>query len=253
MRSEQRRSPTGWSCTGSCGTSGANGVVTLSPFPATAAYGWVSSVSGVTGLELPGIGGTGSATNGSRIRSGLFAATAGDNLSFYFNYVTSDGAGFADYAWARLLDSGGTQVALLFTARTTPGGNTVPGFSMPIPAATLTPAATPIIAGGPTWAPLGGSSGECFDVGCGFTGWIRADYTIAASGNYQLEFGVVNWNDTDFDTGMAFDGATIGGAPIGGGGVAQPVPTLNEYTLLAMIVLLGGFGIWYARKRPLRG
>jgi hypothetical protein len=157
---------TGWICTGSCGLSGANGVVTLSPFVGSTAYGWVSTTGGVAGLGLPGIGGTGSATDGSRIRSGIFAATAGQNLSFYFNYVTSDGAGFADYAWARLLDSGGTEVALLFTARTTTAANTVPGFSMPPPAATLVPPATPIIAGGPAWAPRGSSSGTCFAVGC---------------------------------------------------------------------------------------
>jgi hypothetical protein len=32
----------------------------------------------------------------------MFAATAGTALNFYFNYVTSDGAGFADYGWAEL-------------------------------------------------------------------------------------------------------------------------------------------------------
>ncbi len=243
---------TGWTCTGNCGTSAADGVVTLSPFAGSTKYGWVSSASGVTGLGLPGIGGSGSATNGSRIRSGLFTANAGDDLSFYFNYVTSDGAGYADYAWARLLDSGGTQVALLFTARSTPGGNTVPGFSMPPLTATLTPAATPIIAGGPTWSPLGGDSGSCFAAGCGYTGWIKADYSIPASGSYQLEFGVVNWNDTSYDSGMAFDGATIGGAPIGGG-TPEQIPTLTEYGLLAIIVLLGGLGIWQARRRLPRG
>jgi hypothetical protein len=247
-------STAGWACTGDCGTSGANGVVPLSPYPGTAAYGWVSSTGGVTGLGLPGIGGSGSATDGSRIRSGIFAATAGQTLSFYFDYVTSDGAGYADYAWARLLDSGGTQVALLFTARTTPGGSTVPGFSMPPPTATLVPASIPIIPGAPTWAPLGGSSGSCYATGCGYTGWVQATYAIPASGNYQLEIGVVNWNDTAYDSGIAFDGATIGGAPIGGGGgVAQQIPTLNEYSFVAIIVLLAGLGVWQARKRLLRG
>jgi IPTL-CTERM motif len=244
---------TGWTCTGSCGTSGANGVVTLSPFAGSSAYGWVSSMNGVNGLGLPGIGGTGAATNGSSIRSPTFSATGGQTLSFFFNYVTSDGAGFADYAWARLLDSGGSQVALLFTARTTTGGNTVPGFSMPVPVATLIPPSTPIIPGGPAWAPLGGSSGTCFDIGCGYTGWIQANYTVVTSGNYQLEFGVVNWNDTAFDSGMAFDGATIGGNPLGPGTTVTQVPTLNEYGLLAMIMLLGGLGIWQARRRSFRG
>ncbi len=242
-------STAGWACTGSCGTSGANGVVPLSPFAGSTAYGWVSSVNGANGLGLAGIGGTGSATNGSRIRSGIFAATAGQTLSFYFNYVTSDGAGFADYAWARLLDSGGNQVALLFTARTTAGGNTVPGFSMPAPVATLVPPATPIVAGGPAWAPLGGSSGTCFDVGCGYTGWIQASYAIPTTGSYELEFGVVNWDDTAYDSGMAFDGATIGGNPIGPAAIATNVPTLNEYGLMLMAGLLALSAGYFLRRR----
>jgi hypothetical protein len=242
---------TGWLCTGSCGMSGANGVVPLSPFPGTTAYGWVSSVNGVTGLGLPGIGGTGSATNGSRIRSGIFSATSGQVLSFYFDYVTSDGAGYADYAWARLLDSVGNEVALLFTARTTAGGNTVPGFSMPPPAASLNPASTPIVAGAPSWSPLAGSSGSCYAAGCGYTGWVQATYTIAASGNYQLEFGVVNWNDQAYDSGMAFDGATIGGNPIGPGAGVPPavVPTLSEWALMLLALLAAASGMYALRRR----
>lgn len=244
-------STAGWACTGNCGQSGANGVVPLSPFPGSTQYGWVSTAGGVVGLGLPGIGGTGTATNGSRIRSGLFAANAGQVLSFYFDYVTSDGAGYADYAWARLLDSGGNQVALLFTARTTSGGNTVPGFSMPPPTATLNPAATPIVPGAPSWAPLGGSSGTCYAAGCGYTGWIQGTYTIASTGTYQLEFGTVNWNDQAYDSGLAFDGATIGGAPIGGV-TAVNVPTMSEYGLLAMALVLGALGIWEVRRRYFR-
>lgn len=242
---------TGWACTGNCGMSGANGVVPLSPFPATTAYGWVSTENGVDGLGLPGIGGTGSPGIGSRIRSGTFTVTAGDVLSFYFDYVTADGAGYADYAWARLLDSGGNEVALLFTARTTTSGNTVPGFAMPPLVATLNPASTPIIPGAPAWAPLGEDSGYCFDVGCGYTGWVQATYAVPTSGTYELEFGVVNWNDDSVQSGLAFDGATIGGAPIGPTtptATSVPVPTLGEYGLAAMIVLLGGLGVWQVRR-----
>ncbi len=199
----------GWTCTGTCGTSGANGVVTLSP-AANSTYGWVSTANGVNGLGLAGIGGT----NGSLIRSSSFLATAGQQLSFYFNYVTTDGSDYTDYAWVRLLDAGGKEVALLFTARTTSGGNTVPGKSMPTPASTLKPSSTPIIAGVPSWSPLGADSGECFDTGCGYTGWVQANYTVPALGSYVLEFGVVNWNDENYQSGIAFDGATIGGKPI---------------------------------------
>jgi hypothetical protein len=204
-----------WTSVGNTGTGIADGHVTLSPFAGSTQYGWVSTASGVSGVGLSGIGGSGSATNGSVITSSLFAADAGDSFQFFFNYVTSDGAGYADYGWARLLNEDLSQAALLFTARTTPGGDTVPGFSMPTPAATLTPENTPIIAGGPVWSPLNGSSGSCYDAGCGYTDWIQATYEILASGNYFLEIGAVNWSDTAYDSGMAFDGATINGVVIG--------------------------------------
>jgi len=207
--------PAGWICAGNCGTAPADGVVTLAPGGGTQ-YGWVSTNGGVTMPGL-GLGSTelGSETNGSTLQSTLFSASAGQALDFKFNFVTSDGAGYADYAWAKLLDSSNNTVALLFTARTTPNGNSVPGFDMPAIASTITPSVVTIIPGGPTWSPLGGSSGACFDTGCGYSGWVDSAYTIAAAGNYSLQFGVVNWGDTLFDTGLAFDGITVGGEPIG--------------------------------------
>lgn len=230
---------TGWSGVGNFGTSGADGVVTLSPFGDTQ-YGWVSTAGGVNGVGLPGVGGSGSPTNGSVVNSPVFSANAGDTLEFFFNYVTSDGAGFADYGWAQLLDAALNPVALLFTARTTPGGDTVPGFSMPTPAATLTPASIPIIGGAPTWSPLGASSGTCFDTGCGYTGWVQASYNILSSGNYILQLGTVNWNDGLFQSGLAFDGATIGGTVIG---EPEVIPTP------ALIPGLLGLGAAALRKR----
>lgn len=202
---------------GSAGTLGANGVVTLPP-NGDPSYGWVSTWGGVAGAGLsyivPGINGGIGNTNGSILRSDIFSATSGDVLQFDFNYVTTDGAGFADYGWARLLDTSNNEIALLFTARTKPSGSIVPGFAMPAPAATLTPASVPIIGGAPVWAPLGGSSGTCFNTGCGYTGWVQANYSILASGNYVLEFGVTNWSDTYYDSGLAFSGATISGNPL---------------------------------------
>jgi hypothetical protein len=208
--------PAGWTGAGNYGTLGANGVVAASAEGGK--YGWVVSDNVTTGLGLPGIGGT----TGSRLRSGVFGASAGDELQFYFNYVTSDGAGFADYAWARLLDSALNPVAVLFTARTTPAGNSVPGFNLPVIAATTTPANVTIHAGGPVWSPLGGDSGNCFDTGCGYTGWVESDYTIALAGNYILEFGVVNWSDNIWQSGLAFDGITVAGKPIDPQGVPEP-------------------------------
>jgi hypothetical protein len=88
---------------------------------------------------------------------------------------------------------------------------------------TLVPASTPITPNATTWSPLGSSSGQCWAVGCGNSGWIEADYTPGA-GAYALEFGVVNVNDTAFDTGMAIAGATIGGTPIGDDLAPVPEP-----------------------------
>jgi len=213
--------PASWTTLGNSGALGANGDVTLAPVGGSQ-YGWVSTNGGVTNSGL----GLGYETNGSLLTSSVFSATAGDSLEFYFNFVTSDGAGFADYAWARLLDSTSTEVALLFTARTTPSGNSVPGYGMPAIAATIDPATVTIIPGGPYWSPLGGSSGTCYSGGCGYSDWVKSTYGIADTGNYILEFGVVNWSDTAYQTGLAFDGITVGGEPLGDPGIPEPVSLL---------------------------
>jgi hypothetical protein len=239
----------GWTCQGVCGTLGADGVVTGSPFSGgDGSYGYVTTAgSNYENAGLPGVGGVGSPTNGSVLTSPLFAATAGQELSFFFNYVTSDGAGYADYAWARLLDGGGNQAALLFTARTTPGGDAVPGFAMPAPQATLVPPSTPIIPGAPVWGPLGGSSGFCFDEGCGYTGWIQALYAMVSTGSFRLQFGVTNWDDVAFQSGMAFDGATLDGVALPD--VTRPPTGVPEPGPLALLGLaLFGLRLMRARR-----
>lgn len=190
---------------GNYGTLGADGDVSAPPIGST--YGYVSTANGVTGAgEISSVGGT----NGSSYQSDAFTAAAGDALSFYFNYVTSDGAGYSDYAWAELRNGAGTHVAWLFTGRTQSTGNIAPGTGLPTLNATLTPSSSAIIDHATNWSALGSSSGSCYDAGCGETGWIQSQYTITADGTYTLNFGVTNWQDTGYDSGLAFAGAEVG-------------------------------------------
>lgn len=223
-------------CVGACGTSGANGDVGASPAGPT--YQYVTTYGGTYMGGLSGIGGT----NGSTFTTSLFSANAGDMLNFYFDYITSDGSGFADYAWAQLLNSDMSQAALLFTARTEPSGSIVPGQGMPAPTATLSPTTVAITPGATNWSPLGFSSGNCFDTGCGNTGWISSQYTIGTAGNYYLAFGVTNWQDNEYDSGLAWAGAQVGGVPIPSNVTPEPV------TILLLATGLLGIGIIRRRK-----
>jgi hypothetical protein len=232
--------PAGWTCTGNCGTGVADGVVSLPPNGLTS-YQWASTSGGVSGVGGLPTGDLGNETNGSLLATSMFSATAGTDLNFYFNYITSDGSGFADYGWAALFNADGTLAALLFTARTAPSGSIVPGFGMPPVNATLTPGSVPIIPGAPAWSPLGGSTGSCYSAGCGYTGWVNADYTIATDGDYYLAIGTVNWSDQAYDSGLAMAGVTVGGVPI----LPTPEPAaLGMFGLGALLV-----GLFAALRR----
>jgi hypothetical protein len=150
-------------------------------------------------------------------------------LNFDFNYTTTDGGIVSDYAWAELFSSANAPVALLATARTTPGGNTIPGSNMPVPVGTLNPSMVTIQPGLTMWSPLGSSSGACFlgpTQGCGSTGWASSSFTIGTAGSYFLLFGVTNWNDELFDSGLAIDGVTVNGQPISGTAAPEPASLL---------------------------
>lgn len=211
-------------CVGNCGKLGANGVVTASP-NGSPTYDWISTDLGQQGAGvLAGFGGT----DGSRFTSSPFFAKAGSEIKFDFNYVTSDGGNFPDYAWAQLVNTQTGKVVTLLTARTKPSGSIIPGQDLPAPEATLTPSSVPIKLGS-TWAPLGPDSGRCFNTGCGHTGWVNSSYKVDASGTYELRFGVTNVTDTQFDSGLAFSGLLVNNVIIGDGSSANnPLPPANE-------------------------
>jgi len=200
------------SCVGNCGTDTVpDGVVTTPPSGAsTVLYVSTAGSTDTTAAAgaLSALGVPGSFTNGSVYTTSTFSVGAGTNVLGYFDYVTSDGSGYPDSAYAALYTSGGTEVALLFSAQTTPSGDTSPGFAVtggPAVDATLTPSGVDLgTQAGPSWSELGASSGACWTApGCGSTGWVESQYTITTAGSYYIQFGVANANDEEYDSGLA--------------------------------------------------
>jgi len=230
--------PAGWSCFGHCGTTGADGVVGLAPSGGTQ-LGYVSTDFGVIGASPFALG---DESSGSRLTSSVFSAAAGDRLAYQFNYVSSDGDEYADYAWARLVDAGsGATAAMLFSATTQPAGLLVPSANMPAIDATLTPATASIVDNSTVWSPLGDDAGSCWGAGCGTSGWVQSDFTFSAGGNYRLELGVVNWSDGAYQSGLAFDGMFIAA----GNHITAPVPEPQTWALM----IAGLAALWFRRKR----
>lgn len=224
-----------WTCAGHCGATGANGDIGLSGAYANTSYGYVTT-SGSTALHVSPLNLSEvrshtleTETNGSRYLSASFSAAAGTSLDAWFNYVSTDGKGFDDYAWARITEVDGTTVAWLFTARSTNSNkqSIVPGdvtrnFD---PDATLLnyqdfdfqTRNTKDGSIGVDWHQLGASNGTCWRddaEGCGFSGWLHARHSFAASGEYRLEVGVVNFRDELYDSGLAFEVAGLTAAPV---------------------------------------
>lgn len=283
-----------WTSTGMAGLIGGNyqgspdDVMLGSSPTGNAKFGFVTTsggVSGVSPLVMNSDEFGFNQTNGSKVVSTSFSALASDRLTLYFNYVTTDGRGYDDYAWARLVSATTNQTAAwLFTARSAnaPDGD---GTGDYVPGKVLSEQVNfkdldskdpnrqlgavlndgnPVIGmpGGSNtnWAPLGladggvnGSYGWCWDTGsgCGSTGWIKSQYTFAGAGSYYLEFGVTNWGDEIFDSALAFDfgglqRSSFGNVTVLENAVAAPVPEPENWALMMAGVSLMGF---VARRR----
>ena len=73
-------------CVGTCGSLGADGVVTPT---GNGQYQYISTTNGKDGAgQVPPYPGT----NGSQFTTSAFSAKSGDVVQIYFNYITSDGS-----------------------------------------------------------------------------------------------------------------------------------------------------------------
>ncbi|CAB1275189.1 NF038132 family protein [Candidatus Nitrosacidococcus tergens] len=216
-------------------------------------------------------------STGTTLTSSTFSVgSQGGELSFDFDYITSDSSPYNDYGWGGLFNTNGDLVALLFTARTPTDADTnmVPGHDLPEVSSgvTLTPQTTIItpgtakvanpffqgtsINGAPNWAPISGDgfiandnsiyrcNSDSSNNTCGSTGWITASLENLAPGDYYLEFGVVNWTNPSFQSGLAIANVDISMGTNEGSSIPEPI-TLS-------LIVLGLFGIGYFSNRENR-
>jgi hypothetical protein len=260
-----------WTASGAAGLIAGDSTVANSP-TGNSPFGYVSTFNGILNtspLDLKSEGkGTENQTNGTKIVSGAFNASANDTLTLYFNYVSTDGRGYDDYAWARLVNANtNSTAAWLFTARSTnsANGNVVPGNVLNRQTDNKLPDELDAVlndgktigfdVAGTEWSALGDSSGICWDSAntCGPSGWIKSAYNIAGTGSYYLEFGVINWGDEAYDSALAFDFGGLQQRNFSGINTAPPVtnavPEPGMFALLAMGLGLINLG---TRRRKAR-
>lgn len=261
----------GWTSTGTAGLIDGTSTVPVSstgntPFVYLTTTGGVQNVSP---LQLKSDGkGSEQSENGSVLRSSAFSAAQGDSLSLQFNFVSTDGRGYEDYAWARLVRAGSNDTAAwLYTARSdrSARGSVVPGNvlkrqvdgSLPdeLDAQLNNGDSVGFNVSSTVWAPLGGWSGSCWTDAntCGPSGWIVSDYDFAQGGDYVLEMGVVNWGDEAFDSALAFDFRGLRSADFSDLRVLGPDPDGGTVPVPATPTLvLAGLGLVAARSRQRR-
>jgi hypothetical protein len=183
--------PSGWTVEGYSGVL-PYGISNLDP-QGDNWYGYVAT-NGASGQNI------------SWMRSDVFSVDAGDSLQLFFNYLTSDGRKFSDFAEIRLVDPTDGSVLTLIEAKTTESGIDVNSFLG------VTLDEQPYTAGPSGWIQLGSDKDTCYDTvnnSCGATGWWQADYTFDSAGEFSLEFYVENASDHLYQSGLAFDDISI--------------------------------------------